>query len=182
VLTDAGIPAYGQSGVLIVAALVTLLLLSVGIGLIAQALAGAMNELATVGGPAGLRRYARGLASWRLRRWTRAHEQVNGGSGPSRDERIAARNRIALQPPRRPTWIGDRLDAADARVWQSYRLDLTFCWPRLWLVIPESSRQAGQAGKDQFDTAMLVGAWAVLYACWALSGGPWCSLGSLPGW
>jgi hypothetical protein len=163
-LTDAGIPASAQAGILIVLPLVALVLVSYGIGLIAQALAGGVERFGCGRWPGWLGRLSAGLTHWRLRRWTDAQNLVEQAGAPERDRFVAARNRIGLQRPRRPTWVGDRLAAADARIWQWYRLDLTSCWPRLWLVIPDSSRQAVQAGREQFGAAMLVGAWAVLYA------------------
>jgi hypothetical protein len=162
-LTGAGVPSSAQGGILIVLALVGLLLVSFGIGLVSQALAGGVERFGCGRWPGWLGGPSRRLTDWRLRRWTDAQNLVDDATGRQRDELVAARNRIGLQPPRRPTWVGDRLDAADARVWGQYRLDLASCWPRLWLVIPESSRQAVQAGREQFGGAMLVGAWAVLY-------------------
>lgn len=163
-LAGAGVPSSAVSGVLIIGALVALLLASAGVGLIAQALAGGVERFGAGRWPAWLGVPARLLTGWRLRRWHLAQDRVVDAGGPERDELIAARNRIGLQPPRRPTWVGDRLAAADARIWQEYQLDLGSCWPRLWLVVPDSSRQAVQEAREQFGAAMLVGAWALLYA------------------
>ncbi|MEV7373368.1 hypothetical protein AB0O51_21170 [Streptomyces sp. NPDC090301] len=50
-----------------------------------------------------------------------------------------ARNQIALTRPARPTWMGDRLIAADARGHRTYRIDLVSAWPRLWLLLPDTA-------------------------------------------
>lgn len=45
-------------------------------------------------------------------------------------EAAARRNAVALMPPRRPTWTGDRLLAPGVRIDAQYGLDLPSLWPR----------------------------------------------------
>ncbi|MEK8169407.1 hypothetical protein NKH77_05185 [Streptomyces sp. M19] len=100
----------------------------------------------------------RALARWRRLRWIRAAGRYNaalitlarrrrdpfapplGDAGedpePDTEALTAARDRIALAEPRRPTWMGDRLLAVAVRVRDTYDLDLATAWPRLWLVVP----------------------------------------------
>lgn len=182
-LADAGIARSAAGGVVAATLVLGVMLMATVAGLVAQVLSGPVERVCVGRWPRWASPLARSLTGWRQRRWRRADRRLSAqlggedataeGTGeataeaprrPSRAELTAARNRIALEPPSRPTWIGDRLDAADARIWNEYGLDLTFCWSRLWLVIPDTSRQAVQASRDRFTAATLVGAWAVLYA------------------
>ncbi|MFI6277285.1 hypothetical protein [Streptomyces sp. NPDC050988] len=146
-----------------------ILLVTAGAMLLAQAVAVPV-ELACCGAwPGWARPLARRLTERRSRRWSQAHERVRavtpaeGEHRPSRDELVAARNAICLVPPGCPTWTGDRLRAAEVRVRNEYGLDLSSCWPRLWLVVPDTVQEAVRTGRDGFSAAMLTGAWAVLY-------------------
>ncbi|MFE3166693.1 hypothetical protein [Streptomyces sp. NPDC059224] len=84
-------------------------------------------------------------------------------------ELAAARNRIALARPLRPTWIGDRFAGVEARVWAEYHVDLSFGWTRLWLVLPEETRAECATTRAAFDAAGGLAGWGVLYlvlGCW----------------
>ncbi|MEU6406198.1 hypothetical protein [Streptomyces sp. NPDC046985] len=122
------------------------------------------------------------LVRRRRTRWENAHERyanerlaldATGHADAAAQQRLgelaAARNRIALARPVRPTWIGDRFAAAEARLWAEYRIDLSFCWPRLWLVLPEETRHECVAARTGFDAAGNLAGWAALYlllGCW----------------
>jgi hypothetical protein len=80
-----------------------------------------------------------------------------------------ARDRVALREPVRPTWYGDRMQAAADRVEAAYGVDLAVLWPRLWLILPEPAVRQIQSAHDSFATAARLAAWAVGYAllsCW----------------
>ncbi|MEU9198505.1 hypothetical protein [Streptomyces sp. NPDC048332] len=81
-----------------------------------------------------------------------------------------ARNLIALTRPARPTWMGDRLLAADARVHRSYALDLASAWPRLWLLLPDTAHGEIRAARTALTGAARRAAWGLLYVlpalCW----------------
>ncbi|WP_225826510.1 hypothetical protein [Streptomyces naphthomycinicus] len=80
-----------------------------------------------------------------------------------------ARDRIALREPTRPTWYGDRMQAAADRVEAAYGVDLAALWPRLWLVLPEPAVRQLQSAHDSFSAAARLAAWAggyALLACW----------------
>ncbi|QES04616.1 hypothetical protein DEJ44_02665 [Streptomyces venezuelae] len=79
-----------------------------------------------------------------------------------------ARNRIALSRPARPTWMGDRLLAADARVHRTYRIDLTSAWPRLWLLLPDTAHAEVRAARSALTAAARRAAWGLLYLLPAL--------------
>ena len=78
-------------------------------------------------------------------------------------ELAAFRNTIALMAPTRATWAGDRLAAAGLRVWAEYGLDVSFSWPRLWLVLPEFARDRTTEAGRAFAAARVVQGWGVLY-------------------
>jgi hypothetical protein len=82
----------------------------------------------------------------------------------------ALRNDIALLPPARPTWTGDRMRALTERVRHQYGLDLAEAWPRLWLLLPDSTRQPLTESRERLDDAMRLGGWAVMYV---LLGAAW---------
>ncbi|THA79260.1 hypothetical protein E6R60_01690 [Streptomyces sp. A0642] len=75
-----------------------------------------------------------------------------------------ARDRVALREPARPTWYGDRMQAAADRVEAAYGVDLAALWPRLWLTLPEPAVRQIQSAHDSFTAAARLAAWAVAYA------------------
>jgi hypothetical protein len=160
-LSRSGVPWLATGGGLLAAFLVLLLLASAACGVAAQVL-GAVVERVWFG---TWPRCAAPLTRWRQRRWQRAHQRFRAATEQDDlDGLAAARNRIGLLPPCRPTWMADRLRAADQRVWLEYGVDLSTCWSRLWLVIPDSTRQAVQLAREQHAAATALGGWAVLYA------------------
>jgi hypothetical protein len=76
---------------------------------------------------------------------------------------VAACTRICLVEADRPTWIGDRLRAADERIHHTYRLDVSAAWPRLWLLIPETARTELTAAHDSYTAAARLAGWGLLY-------------------
>lgn len=133
-------PAVAQIGVLAV-----VVLGSVGVGLTVRALSGVT------------RRVWSGdwfpTAGWftkrRINRWVRAD--------PLR------RNAISRAKPARPTWMGDQLAAVDARLFNQYEVDLRAWWPRLWMVLDDSTRAELRAARAAFDDAAAQATWALGY-------------------
>jgi hypothetical protein len=82
----------------------------------------------------------------------------------------ALRNDVALLPPACPTWTGDRMRALAERVRQQYGFDLADAWPRLWLLLPDSTRQPLAESRERLDEALRLGGWSVLYV---LLGAAW---------
>ncbi|MEU4541497.1 hypothetical protein AB0G15_42375 [Streptosporangium sp. NPDC023825] len=124
----------------------------------------------------GRHRPARWLTAHRQRRWDNAQTRVrrqttlaararpaSGESPPDVAAAIAARQSIGLLRPQRPTWIADRLHAADQRLYQAYDLDLTSAWPRLWLIIPDTARTELTTAHNAYSTAARLAGWAILY-------------------
>ncbi|MGW8366361.1 hypothetical protein ACWGK1_38185 [Streptomyces wedmorensis] len=80
----------------------------------------------------------------------------------------ARRNLIALTRPARPTWMGDRLVSVDARVHHAYRLDLTTAWPRLWLLLPDTTHSEIRTARAALTAAARRAGWGALYVLPAL--------------
>jgi hypothetical protein len=72
--------------------------------------------------------------------------------------------------PQRPTVIGERFRLLDARVAGQYQdLRLALVWPRLWVLLPESSRAPVQSANGQWRAAAVLSGWGCLYVilgCW----------------
>lgn len=75
----------------------------------------------------------------------------------------ARRNRIASAQPSRPTWMGDRLAAAETRVRGQYGLDLPALWPRLQLITPDGARADLRSAADAWNRAGILAGWGLLY-------------------
>ncbi|MGW0292053.1 hypothetical protein [Streptomyces tuirus] len=167
----AAAPASGRFGTVLIGAMVfTAASAAAGVG--ASAVAQLVESVwAASGGEPVLRRFARR----RSRRWSQAEAEVGAalrefaaaGGAPHAAERlravIARRDAICPVPARRPTWIGDRLYAVDERVHDSYHLDLSATWPRLWLMLPDAARaELAEARTGCASAARLTG-WGLLY-------------------
>jgi hypothetical protein len=162
-----------------------LLLVSTGAGLAVQALAPLMR-LIWLGRWPVLQREGtvRRRARWyeqvdERRRLTRNHPVGSRTQDQQRliDEAAGRANRIALAEPGRPTWMGDRISAVEQIAFNRYGLDLTFAWPRLWLVLPDQTRAELNTAHSAFAAAVITGTWAWPYlllglVCWpaALAG------------
>lgn len=71
---------------------------------------------------------------------------------------------------RMPTRLGDTLRAAETWPGDKYGLDAPKCWPRLWLVLPETARtelSAARSSLDQGAVTWLFGAAFVVWTPWA---------------
>jgi hypothetical protein len=138
-------------------------------GLLADALAGPYERALLGGWPGPSARMGDALTGRRLRIWQerdeacrRARAEGSGDAGRV-GELEALRNDVALVRPECPTWIGDRLRAPAVRIRLEYRLELTDAWPRLWLLLPDSTRQPLAESRQRLDEAMRLGGWALLY-------------------
>lgn len=162
-----GLPAGAQ---LLLA--VAVLAAASGTGLVAQALAGVTRRIWLGLWPAPFRGFGAARTARRRTRWHRLVEarralERTGTRTPERQEEINAAadraNRLALAEPGRPTWMGDRIHAVESIAVHRYGLDLTFTWPRLWLVLPEPTRAELTAAHATFAAAVATGTWALPY-------------------
>lgn len=161
-----------QSGGVQVALAVAVLLVSSGVGLAVQALAGPTRRLwlGLWPGWAG-----RPLTGARQRRWQRRVDNrrtlENASPAAARtpeqqaaiDVAASRVNRVALAKPGRPTWMGDRVHAVERISHNRYGLDLAFGWPRLWLVLPDTARAEINAANAMLAAAVATGTWAWPY-------------------
>lgn len=169
-------PASGRAGT-VVLIVVGLLAAASAAGLAAQAIGSAVWRwwLLDTNGPVSQRLVRRRIARWdRATRKLEAAVRTAGraqldGATDALDlvraaERLSARrSRIALAKPTRPSWLADRIAAADRRVLDRYSLDVASAWPRLWLVVPDTTRaELASAQSATRDAARLTG-WAVGY-------------------
>ena len=113
----------------------------------------------------GRRRPARWLANWRRRRSQAAKRVADDPTSSEAQVRkaIATADGICLIEADRPTWIGDRLRACQARVKRTYGIDLNSAWPRLWLVVPGVVREEISAARNAFSGSARLAGWALLY-------------------
>ncbi|MEU3643266.1 hypothetical protein AB0E59_07810 [Lentzea sp. NPDC034063] len=152
------------------------------VGLVARGLAGGIERVVLAAGwrrwPAPLRWAANRRVARRRRRWDDASRHLDRLREKSAraaalrkpyddDELSRAReavHRIALTRPDRPTWSGDRVQAAAARLLRDHRIDFGLVWPHLWLTLAAPQQDEISAARDTLGRAALLGSWAVLYA------------------
>lgn len=63
-----------------------------------------------------------------------------------------------------PTRVGNVLRAAEDWPRDRYGLDSVIVWPRLWLVLPETTRQELAAARSSLDSSVTAVIWGVLFA------------------
>ncbi|MFF2431641.1 hypothetical protein [Streptomyces mirabilis] len=163
--------------------LLALLAASGAAGLAAQGLGTLIRRAAlTVGWrtwPRPLRRWARARVTARRARWDTAHrryrQQLDADARTlARDGRRAdpgarqaayqALQRIATEPPDRPTWSGDRIHSVSLRLERDRHLDLPAVWPHLWLVLPDTTRTEITTAEQALTRATTLAGWSLLYA------------------
>ncbi|MEU1011883.1 hypothetical protein [Streptomyces sp. NPDC005890] len=132
--------------------------------LLADALAGPYERVLRGSWPRPLHPLARRLTERRQRAWADRNEAC-GAALPTAAlaELEAERNAVALVRPECPTWTGDRLRAPATRIRLHYRIELADAWPRLWLLLPDTTRLPLAESRQRLDEAMRLGGWAVLY-------------------
>ncbi|MGH3849608.1 MAG: hypothetical protein ACRDR6_07870 [Pseudonocardiaceae bacterium] len=80
-----------------------------------------------------------------------------------KDLLVARRDRMCVARPSRPTWISDRITAAQTRIVNEYGLDLAVTWPRLWLTLPDPARTEVTHARETLDRAYTLTGWGLLY-------------------
>ncbi|WP_267715311.1 hypothetical protein [Streptomyces sp. CoH17] len=118
------------------------------------------------------RRTARRRRAWiaAARTWHRRRDDDirslasgNRADPAARHAAERAMTRIAVEEPTRPTWSGDRLNAAVVRIERDQGLDLAATWPHLWLALPDGPRGEVTAARQALTRATTLAAWALLY-------------------
>jgi hypothetical protein len=67
-----------------------------------------------------------------------------------------------------PTRLGNLLRAAESRPGEKYGLDAVQCWPRLWLVLPDATKDAVAAAGADLNTSATWWTWSALVAVWTV--------------
>jgi hypothetical protein len=65
-----------------------------------------------------------------------------------------------------PTRTGNLLRAAEEYPQHWYGLQAYLTWPRLWMLLPESTQKEISAARDNLDTSVLWLAWGILFSAW----------------
>jgi hypothetical protein len=138
--------------------------------------------------PRPLRPLARALAGHRRarqkrleQRWNELYARHQEGTADADSERelIEAELHLSELPARpervMPTRLGNILRARESGIVDKYGIDPVRCWPALWLVLPDSTKQVVGAERASLDTAVTWWVWAVLVAVWTLFT-PWALL------
>ena len=93
-------------------------------------------------------------------------------SADERDEYAALDLRLMQAPalPDRlmPTTLGNILRSAELRPTDKYGLDVLICWPRLWLLLPDSAKSELTQARSTLDTAACVWCWSLLFLVWTI--------------
>ncbi|MGW4881804.1 hypothetical protein ACWEPI_35245 [Streptomyces sp. NPDC004262] len=159
--------------------LLAVVLVAAGCGLAAQALGSALERwwLAAdwPGWPGPLRRLAARSVARRSDHYAqrrtalaeaRARAHMAGTpdqAGDAVDLARRRRDRIAVEPPARPTWMGDRMHAVDVRLRRDTGIDTATVWPCLWLHIPDTTRAAVTEARQELSRAATLAGWGLLY-------------------
>ncbi|MFJ9250150.1 hypothetical protein [Streptomyces sp. NPDC101776] len=151
------------------------------LGLAAQALGSLAERLVLAAGwqawPAPLSAIARRAVAFRAGRWAHLDAVVRAeqrralapapADRPDPQRRLRAahrRSQVSVEPPERPTWSGDRIQAAALRLDRDHHLDLFRVWPQLWLVLPDPVRAEIISARSALTRAANLAGWSVLYA------------------
>lgn len=65
-----------------------------------------------------------------------------------------------------PTRLGNLLRASEYRSKERYGLDALVYWPRLWLLLADSTRKELQEARAALNTAVRIGFWSLLFLVW----------------
>jgi hypothetical protein len=177
IATDPSVHTTGGQVLLLVA----VVLGAAAIGVAAQGLGALVERIAMAGGwnqwPAPIAWTVRRWVTFRKYRWDREDRKYaeqhllarlpDPAQRPSPARRHATagrRARISVEQPERPTWVGDRIQAAVLRVDRDHWIDLAVVWPYLERVLPDSLRNDIAETRAALSRAAVQGGWALLYA------------------
>jgi hypothetical protein len=73
-----------------------------------------------------------------------------------------------------PTRLGNVLRAYERKPAEKYGLDAIVCWSRLWLLLPDSVKADLNAARAEFNAAVRLWIWSVLFIIW--TGWAWWAL------
>jgi len=71
------------------------------------------------------------------------------------------------QPEQRlPTKLGNLLRAIESRPGEKYGLNIFICWPRFWLILPESVKTELTTARANLETTARIWLWGLLFVIW----------------
>jgi hypothetical protein len=74
---------------------------------------------------------------------------------------------VPTQPERQmPTQLGNIIRAAERRPQEKYGLDTIICWPHLWLLLPDSTRNELQSASANLANITRIWLWSILFLVW----------------
>jgi hypothetical protein len=99
----------------------------------------------------------------RIEQGLTAVEQMEYSSLLVNMHNLPAREKLIM-----PTSLGNVLRSAESRPKDKYGLDAIVCWPRLWMLLPETARQDLGDTRSLMDAAAIWFLWAVLFTVWTV--------------
>jgi hypothetical protein len=166
IAADPSVRTTGGQVLLLVAAVLG----AAAVGVAAQGLGALVERIAMAGGwsqwPAPIASTVRPWVAFRQYRWDREDRKYAEQHLLARlpDAAAGRRARISVERPERPTWTGDRIQAAVLRVDRDHWIDLAVVWPYLERVLPDSLRDDIAETRAALSRAAVQGGWALLYA------------------
>lgn len=107
--------------------------------------------------------------------WQLAADRVyRSGSSTDQDERrMVELDRLRRRYPAKlhqvmPTRVGNMLRASESRPYEKYGLEASVVWPRLWTVLPESTKKELSMSWGQIGSSASVMVWSVLLVPFSL--------------
>ena len=73
---------------------------------------------------------------------------------------------IPEEPERLPTKLGNLLRTIESRPGEKYGLNIFICWPRLWLILPESVKTELTTARANLETTARIWLWGLLFLVW----------------
>jgi hypothetical protein len=67
---------------------------------------------------------------------------------------------------RLPTKLGNLLRAIESRPGEKYGLNIFICWPRFWLILPESVKTELTTARANLETTARIWLWGLLFVVW----------------
>ena len=113
------------------------------------------------------------LKQWhkKLDRWSKLHGKGEDALTAEELNEYVQLDWLLVHSPSKPnqfmpTRLGNLLRASEYRSKERYGLDAIICWPRLWLLIPDSTRKELQEARAALNTTVRTCLWSLLFLVW----------------